>query len=106
MKFPFVSRERFEAAEAERLRLLELLLGGAPRGAQNRIATLTEETLPPQPGTVRAVPRVESGTDSGAAEMDSAAPEPFTTPFDRLDRRFAAAQGKGKIPAEFRARLG
>ena len=109
MKWPWVSRERLaeaqkrlDAADAERVRLLDLLLGGAVPNrrqesalagvdasrADGREAGVTQEAF-------------ESGTSSPARPVEA-----FSTPFDRMERRFAQTFPQGaKIPAKFMAKV-
>ena len=99
MKLPWVSRERLaeaqkrlEAADAERVRLLDLLLGGAV------------------PDRRRDIAAVEAADESGNASVSVSVParpvEAFSTPFDRMERRFAQTFPQGaKIPAKFMAKV-
>jgi hypothetical protein len=105
MKFPWVSRERLDevqrrldAAEQERWRLLDLLLPGI--GITGSCPPL--ERLPAE------APATAAGTGAEPESETKAPPtvEAFSTPFDRIEKRFERAFQKGtKIPAEFRARL-
>lgn len=104
MKFPWVSREhmedtqrllqaRVEELDAERLRLLNLLLEGAVPARQTPVRA-TERSIEEQP---------EPSTDTTTAEQGT--PVAYSTPFDRTKARFNAAHKGGRIPAEFRARM-
>ena len=100
IQFPWVSRERLaeaqkrlDAADAERVRLLDLLLGGA---------------VPPD--RRREIAAVEAADESGNASVSVSVParpvEAFSTPFDRMERRFAQTFPQGaKIPAKFMAKV-
>ena len=99
-KLPWVSRERLaevqkrlDAADQERVRLLDLLLGGA---------------VPPD--RWREIAAVEAADESGNASPSANVParpvEAFSTPFDRMERRFAQTFPQGaKIPAKFMAKV-
>lgn len=96
MQWPWVSRYRLEemerrflAADAERLQLLERLLGAEPV----------------QMGQVRQIPKlVVNPLDEVVTATTGSEPEQYSTPFDRTLSRFADAQKNGSIPAKFRAR--
>ena len=99
LQFPWVSRERLaeaqkrlDAADAERVRLLDLLLDGAAPDRRREIAA------------------VEMADEAGNASVSVSVParpvEAFSTPFDRMERRFAQTFPQGaKIPAKFMARV-
>ena len=99
-KFPWVSRERLEEAErrlaasdAERQRLLDLLLSGAIHDCTKQI---------------QRAPLAEDADGIGPAEEvdnESNRPVPYSTPFDSVLNRFGTAFGKGPIPVKFRARV-
>ena len=89
MKLPFVSRERLEdvqrqllESEAERKRLLDLLLNG---------------TAKPEP--IKPAEHTEHNTSEENSSLI-----PFTTPFDRLEKRVSQALKDGKVPQQFRAK--
>lgn len=94
MKCPFVTRGRFEdlqkqcaSLEAERKMLLERLLGSPER---------REEVKEP----VRAV------VVAAETKASDGAPQSFSTPFDRIERRFDAALHGGELMSQkFRARV-
>jgi hypothetical protein len=100
LKFPWVSRERLEeaekrltAADAERLRLLDLLLGGAVPDRRPVVA---------QTRTVE--PEIDDGIRPITNNEDQGTQASFSTPFDRVLSRFDAAHKGGKIPVKFQAR--
>ena len=101
MQWPWVSRERFMDAErrcaavdAERRRLLDLLLSPPVPAEEMRAKTV-----------VQRVAEVESERAT-VAVVESAEPIAFSTPFDRVLNRFdAVRQGKGRIPEQYRARM-
>ena len=109
MNFPWVSRERLaeaqkrlEAADAERTRLLDLLLAGAVPDRRREIAVAGADSL-------RADGR-ETGTTQESLESETSSParpvEAFSTPFDRVERRFSQTFPQGaKIPAKFIAKV-
>lgn len=84
--FPFVSRDRLEdvqrllaESEAERKRLLDLLLPGVPKE--------------PEPVKIPAsAPSKESNMVA------------FNTPFDRLEKRVSVALKNGAVSQQFRAK--
>lgn len=96
MEWPWVSRlrlteceQRLEKSEAERLRLLDALLGGDRERAQLK----------------REVSAAEALENEQAEEPESGKVEQFTTPFDRLHQRFRNEHAGGKRPAaQYRAR--
>ena len=101
MAWPWVSRVRLEEAErrleeanAERRRLLDLLLEGSAERARTREMALRAEV------------------DAMGTEPDGGAPPPggspvlnFSTPFDRLEKRFDQAHAGGRIDKRFKARV-
>ncbi len=99
LQFPWVSRERLaeaqkrlDAADAERVRLLDLLLDGAAPDRRREIAA------------------VEMADEAGNASVSVSVParpvEAFSTPFDRMERRFAQTFPQGaKIPAKYMAKV-
>lgn len=100
MAWPWVSRYRLEecerrltAADAERVRLLDLLLEG---GKDKRVV----EPAPRRLEVVRPAPIEE---DRGE-QPEQGAPISFSTPFDRLESRFGKTFQNGAIPAKFKAR--
>lgn len=108
MKWPWVSRERLEdeqrrsaALDAERVRLLDLLLNGAVPA--DRVATsrrVPKVAAVEEPGDELADEVAEAVAD---AHPTSGA-EGFSTPFDRLHARFGQRFAHGGIPDQFRAR--
>lgn len=101
MKFPWVSRERLEDAErrltatdTERLRLLDLVLGGAVPDRREHIRVVEA----PQRQTEEVETHAERNPEQGA-------PASYTTPFDRTQARFRTAFKGGAIPAAFKARM-
>jgi hypothetical protein len=99
MKWPWVSRERFEAADRERLQLLDMLLNGEPVQQEERLATR------------RVVPVLEKDPLDAVAEAVGAVREreadqvqAYTTPFDSKEAAFTKRYRAGSIPAKFRAR--
>lgn len=102
-KFPWVSRERLEEAEcrltasdAERQRLLDLLLSGA---VPDRTKQIQQAAAAAYVGGIAGTEHLEE------IDNDSKQPVPFSTPFDRVLDRFGTTFGKGPIPAKFRARV-
>ncbi len=109
MKLPWVSRERLaeaqkrlEAADAERVRLLDLLLGGAVPDRRREIAGAGVDVSRADGREAGATQEaLESGTSSPARQVEA-----FSTPFDRMERRFAQTFPQGaKIPAKFMAKV-
>lgn len=99
MKFPWVSRERLEDAQkqlgeanAERQRLLDLLLSGAVPDRRQEIEQVNKPVL-----------TMEQELRAGLHESQGSV-TPFTTPFDRLNSNFAKAFPTGGVPAKFKAR--
>ena len=98
MKLPWVSRERLEDAERrlneaniEKMRYLDMLLGGA---VPDRRA---------EAQAVEAQPVVQEEANEPPAQGQ---PEPFSNPFDRLEKRMGTALANGaRIPERFRARI-
>ena len=102
-KFPWVSRERLEEAErrltasdAERQRLLDLLLAGA---VPDRTKQIQQAAAAAYAGGLAGTEKMEE------IDNESCQPVSFTTPFDRVLDRFGTTFGKGPIPAKFRARV-
>lgn len=96
--WPWVSRYRLEEAErrwnvvdAERLRLLDLLLG---RAAPERRVALEA-----------GLPGVEPEDGIRPMGQGSEVSTSFTTPIDRVLARFDQAHRGGRIPVQFKARM-
>ena len=84
---------RLNQVNAERIRLLEIVLNGGPES--NRAEQIKEVEK-----------EVEKPADDGIRPIVAPSETPiegFTTPFDRLNVRFDLAR-KGGIPAKFKAR--
>ncbi len=102
LQFPWVSRERLaeaqkrlEAADAERVRLLDLLLLGERQARRREAVELPTEW-----------PAKEDGNASVSASNPARPVEAFSTPFDRVERRFAQTFPQGaKIPAKYMAKV-
>lgn len=99
MKFPWVSRYRLEeadrrlmAADTERLRLLDLLLGEPDKHvAQARAA---ERHVEPVDDGIRPIPTTTE-----------APPMTFGNPFDRIEKRLEQSLKTGRVPDKFKARI-
>ena len=106
MQFPWVSRHRLtaaekalEAANAERRELLERLLDGAPERRQLRETVRRVEAQPAEETYI------EPDQPISPPPADQGAVVQFTTPFDRIEKRFDQARANGQpIDARFKAR--
>lgn len=78
---------RVDELEAERRRMLDLLLG---------------RVVPNRRAEVRAV---ETTEERPIVDAEQGEPASFSTPFDSTKARFRAAHKGGAIPAEYKARM-
>ena len=106
MQFPWVSRHRLtaaekalEAANAERRELLDRLLdGGGARARRLRETVRRVEAQPAEETYIDPDQPISPAADQGAVVQ-------FTTPFDRIEKRFDQARANGQpIDARFKAR--